>query len=61
MIYEAIAYKIMVTKRDMYYRDVSLFGTQSVVDIASITCISLKKRFLNCITQLDYRRYLLSF
>ncbi|KAI8982156.1 Spo11/DNA topoisomerase VI subunit A [Mycotypha africana] len=33
MIYEAIAYKIMVTKRDMFYRDVSLFGTQSVVDI----------------------------
>lgn len=36
MIYEAIAYKIMVTKRDMYYRDVSLFCTQSVVDI--VTC-----------------------
>ncbi|KAI9246816.1 Spo11/DNA topoisomerase VI subunit A [Helicostylum pulchrum] len=33
IIYEAMAYKIMVTKRDMFYRDVSLFNTQSVVDI----------------------------
>ncbi|KAL7332524.1 hypothetical protein PS15p_204550 [Mucor circinelloides] len=33
MIYEAIAYKIMLTKRDMYYRNVELFGKQSVVDI----------------------------
>ncbi|KAI9473801.1 MAG: Spo11/DNA topoisomerase VI subunit A [Benjaminiella poitrasii] len=33
MIYEAVAYKIMVTKRDMFYRDVPLFGTQAVVDI----------------------------
>ncbi|KAI8061348.1 Spo11/DNA topoisomerase VI subunit A [Thamnidium elegans] len=30
MIYEAIAYKIMVTKRDIFYRDVPLFNTQSV-------------------------------
>ncbi|KAI7904690.1 Spo11/DNA topoisomerase VI subunit A [Cokeromyces recurvatus] len=30
MIYEAIAYRIMVTKRDMFYRDVPLFGTQAV-------------------------------
>ncbi|CAO3681829.1 unnamed protein product [Rhizopus stolonifer] len=33
MIYEALAYKIVVTKRDMFYRDVNLFVTQSVVDI----------------------------
>lgn len=33
MIYEAVAYKIMLTKRDMYYRNVELFGKQSVVDI----------------------------
>lgn len=35
MIYEAIAYKIVVTKRDMYYRDVTLFGTQAVVDVVN--------------------------
>ncbi|CAO3623353.1 unnamed protein product [Mucor fragilis] len=33
MIYEAVAYKIMLTKRDMYYRNVELFGKQSVLDI----------------------------
>lgn len=32
MIYEAIAYKIVVTKRDIYYREVSIFGSQQVVD-----------------------------
>lgn len=32
MIYEAIAYKIIVTKRDMFYRNVSLFNTQTVLD-----------------------------
>ncbi|KAI9359025.1 Spo11/DNA topoisomerase VI subunit A [Pilaira anomala] len=30
MIYEAIVYRIMVTKRDMFYRDVPLFNSQSV-------------------------------
>jgi DNA topoisomerase VI subunit A len=35
MIYEALAYKIVVTKRDMFYRDVELFHTQSVVNIVS--------------------------
>ncbi|KAI7887784.1 Spo11/DNA topoisomerase VI subunit A [Mucor mucedo] len=40
MIYEAIAYKIMVTKRDMFYRNVSLFGTQTVLDsiVDDISC-----------------------
>ncbi|CEP15560.1 hypothetical protein [Parasitella parasitica] len=33
MIYEAIAHRIMLTKRDMYYRNVELFSKQSVVDI----------------------------
>lgn len=38
MIYEAIAYRIMLTKRDMYYRNVELFGKQSVVDIVIYCC-----------------------
>ncbi|KAI8640972.1 Spo11/DNA topoisomerase VI subunit A [Parasitella parasitica] len=32
MIYEAIAHRIMLTKRDIYYRNVELFSKQSVVD-----------------------------
>ncbi|OBZ85943.1 Meiotic recombination protein SPO11 [Choanephora cucurbitarum] len=32
MIYEAVSYEITVTKRDMFYRDVVLFGKQTVVD-----------------------------
>lgn len=36
MIYEAIAYKIMVTKRDMFYRNVSLFNSQTVLDSVNI-------------------------
>ncbi|RCH77479.1 endodeoxyribonuclease, partial [Rhizopus stolonifer] len=31
----ALAYKIVVTKRDMFYRDVNLFVTQSTVDISA--------------------------
>ncbi|CEG83098.1 hypothetical protein RMATCC62417_17070 [Rhizopus microsporus] len=40
MIYEAITHRIIITKRDMYYRDVGLFGTQSVVDtiVNDIAC-----------------------
>ncbi|KAG1179847.1 hypothetical protein G6F70_002140 [Rhizopus microsporus] len=40
MIYEAIAHRIIITKRDMYYRDVGLFVTQSVVDtiVDDIAC-----------------------
>ncbi|KAI8993685.1 Spo11/DNA topoisomerase VI subunit A [Pilobolus umbonatus] len=35
IIYEAIAYKIIVTKRDIFYRDVVLFRTQNVVDMTA--------------------------
>ncbi|KAI8886596.1 DNA topoisomerase IV, alpha subunit [Backusella circina FSU 941] len=40
MIYEAVAYKIVITKRDIYYRDVTLFGTQGTVDdiVSDISC-----------------------
>lgn len=42
MIYEAVAHRIIITKRDMYYRDVGLFGTQSVVDTVSLIFITEK-------------------
>ncbi|KAL9543522.1 hypothetical protein MBANPS3_008081 [Mucor bainieri] len=59
MIYEAVAYKIMLTKRDMYYCNVELFGKQSVVDISAASkglvfgpiIIKLKNnKILNCST-----------
>ncbi|GAN07020.1 meiotic recombination protein SPO11 [Mucor ambiguus] len=62
MIYEAVAYKIMLTKRDMYYRNVELFGKQSVVDVSAASkglvfgpiIIKLKNnKILNCSTSND--------
>lgn len=50
MIYEALAYKVVVTKRDMYYRNVQLFGKQSVVDTVSLFPFTCDARI--CITKL---------
>ncbi|KAG1646913.1 hypothetical protein G6F44_000355 [Rhizopus delemar] len=62
MIYEALAYKIVVTKRDMFYRDVELFHTQSVVNISAASkglvfgsiVIKLKNnKMLDCMTRIN--------
>jgi meiotic recombination protein SPO11 len=35
MMHEALVEKTIVTKRDIYYKDTQLFGSQSVVDRVS--------------------------
>lgn len=32
IVHEALTSNVIVTKRDIYYRDVALFGNQKVVD-----------------------------
>jgi meiotic recombination protein SPO11 len=58
MIYEAIGYKIIVTKRDIYYRDVSIFGSQQVVDNVSILFMTIITLLLMIL--IDCRRYFMS-
>ncbi|KAI7884683.1 DNA topoisomerase IV, alpha subunit [Lichtheimia hyalospora FSU 10163] len=40
IIHEALVTSVVITKRDIYYRDIALFGTQSVVDkiIDDLSC-----------------------
>lgn len=59
MIYEALAYKVVVTKRDMYYRNVQLFGKQSVVDTVSLFPFTCDAQI--CITKLlSFRLWMIS-
>ncbi|EIE81169.1 hypothetical protein RO3G_05874 [Rhizopus delemar RA 99-880] len=59
MIYEALAYKIVVTKRDMFYRDVELFHTQSVsaaskgLVFGSIVIKLKNNKMLDCMTRIN--------
>ncbi|KAI9255520.1 Spo11/DNA topoisomerase VI subunit A [Sporodiniella umbellata] len=59
MIYEALAYKVVVTKRDMFYRDVELFTTQKVSAsskglIFGPILLQLKNgKLMNCMTSIS--------
>lgn len=50
MMHNALVKKVIVTKRDIYYHDTQLFGSQSVVDRVS-PFRSLDKRPLVLLTQ----------
>ncbi|KAI8389281.1 Spo11/DNA topoisomerase VI subunit A, partial [Blakeslea trispora] len=56
MIYEAVSYEIIVTKRDMFYRDVVLFGKQTVTAASKglvfgpIKIILKNGKVLDCMT-----------
>lgn len=54
IIHEALVTSVVISKRDIYYRDVALFGTQSVVDKVSIP--SLWLLLILILTNIDYRR-----
>lgn len=62
IIHEAVSTNVMVSKRDIFYRDVALFGTQRSVDKVNTIFLDVSKmRVLTDPTILDYRGYFILF